>query len=140
MPPIITDASGRPVEKIMAPVHVNFTYDILGNATDAYGWIADGNYELVSCIFRPRVAGTDGGAVTATIKKAPSATAIASGTDMLAASANLKGAADTNQSIALSATAAARRVAAGDAVGPDFTGTLTSATGTITLVFVPLAS
>ena len=95
--------------------------------------------QLVSAILRPTVVGSDGGAVTGLIRKVDSGTALASGTAMTAAG-DLKGTANTNQVLALSATAAANEVAAGQTVGPDYTGTTTAAIGTWTLVFIAKAN
>ena len=88
---------------------------------------------------RVQVAGTDGGAVTAAFWKAPSGTALASGTAQLASgSLNLKGTAATNQTMTLSATPADRTYAAGDAFGTVYTGTTTAAIGGGTAVFAVL--
>jgi hypothetical protein len=79
-------------------------------------------------------AGSDGGAVTAMIEKVPSGTAIGSGTDVLASALNLKSTANTNAAGTLHGTAGNLALAAGDALAVDFTGTLTAATGVITVV------
>ena len=85
---------------------------------------------------RIEVAGTDGGAVTAIIKKAASATAITAGTALHTGSIDLKGAAATNQALTLDS--AAVEIPAGTAIGIDFTGTLTSAIGLVTVALVPV--
>lgn len=93
-----------------------------------------------ACIVRAHrltvtVAGTDGGAVTAIIRKVPSGTAITGGTTIHSGtnSYNLKGTADTVQVGDLNATASNYTLAAGDSLAVDFTGTLTSATGSLTV-------
>jgi|GEM_PF-3161855 len=86
---------------------------------------------------RVQAAGTDGGAVTATVFKAPSGTAIASGTALHTGTFNLKGTVSTNQTLTLSTTSADLDIAAGDTVGVILTGTLTVATGGITISFTP---
>jgi hypothetical protein len=86
---------------------------------------------------RVEVAGTDGSAVTAVIRKCPSGTAAASGTALHSGSINLKGTAATNQALTLSTTASTLALAAGDALAIDFTGTLTSATGVVTVGMCP---
>ena len=88
---------------------------------------------------RPTVAGTDAGAVTAVIRKVPSGTAITSGTALHSSSFNLKGTANTNQALTLSTTGSNLLLAAGDALAVDFTGTLTSATGSVTVALIPVA-
>jgi hypothetical protein len=85
----------------------------------------------------PTVAGSDGGAVTAAIKKASSTTAIASGTALHSGTFNLKGTADTVQNLTLSTTEAVDIISAGDRIGVDFTGTLTDAVGCITVLLAP---
>ena len=89
---------------------------------------------LLPCL----VVGSDGSAVTAVIKKAPSGTAIASGTALHTGSADLKGTINTNQALTLSATPADLVLAAGDAVGIDCTGTMTAARGVVTVTLEPV--
>lgn len=79
-------------------------------------------------------SGTDGSAVTLMIKKVPSGTAIASGSDCLASTFDLKGTANTKQSGSLHGTPANYTLAVGDALALDFTGTLTDAAGQVTVV------
>lgn len=86
---------------------------------------------------RVEVAGTDASAVTAVIRKCPSGTAIASGTAIHSGSANLKGTAATNQALSLSTTATTVALAAGDALAIAFTGTMTSATGAVSVGLTP---
>jgi hypothetical protein len=97
------------------------------------------NRRVVVKGIRPRVtvAGTDASAVTAVVRKVPSGTAITSGTALHSGSINLKGTADTNQSITLSTTSSDLLMDAGDALAIDFTGTLTSATGVVSVWLVP---
>lgn len=93
---------------------------------------------IVGVTLRVDAAGTDAGAVTVQLRKVPSGTAIASGTAVLSSTLNLKGTANTNQTGALSTTAGVLDVAAGQALALDFTGVLTSATGTITVALCPM--
>lgn len=92
---------------------------------------ADADCEILSVTERHETLGTDGGAVAADIKKASSGTAIAGGTSLLASTFNLKAAINTTQSRSLSAgtLAADRVILAGQCVGIDFVGTMTSVTG-----------
>ena len=92
---------------------------------------ADADCEILSVTERHETLGTDGGAVTADIKKAPSGTAIAGGTSLLASTFNLKAAINTTQSRSRAAgtLAADRVILAGQCVGVDFTGTMTAVTG-----------
>lgn len=81
-----------------------------------------------SIIGRPFVAGT-GGAATAAIWKAPSGTAPISGTAMHSGTFNLVGTINTDQTLTLTTTT----VSAGESVWAVFTGTATSAIGSISI-------
>lgn len=70
---------------------------------------------------------------TGMLEKAPSGTAAASGTDLLASAFAFDATANTNLTPTLTATAADLSLAAGDSIMLDVTGTLTSATGVITV-------
>lgn len=100
-------------------------------------FVATRAYTVKAITARVEVAGTDVGAVTGAIKKAASATAIASGTALHSGTINLKGTAATNQSLTLSTTDTDLDIAAGDAIGIDFTGVLTAATGAVTITLAP---
>jgi hypothetical protein len=75
--------------------------------------------------------------VTASVVKASGTTAITSGTALHSGTYNLKGTANTVQSLTLSTTSGVTALAAGDRIGIDFTGTLTAATGVITVCLAP---
>lgn len=109
--------------------NVNIEYN--ASSVDKVCFVATREYIVKAITGRPTVAGTNGSAVTAVIKKAASATAITSGTALHSSTFNLKGTADTVQ--ALTVTAADARIPAGTAIGIDFTGTLTDATGVVTV-------
>lgn len=85
---------------------------------------------------RPLVVGSDGGAVTAVVKKAASGTAIDAGTALMSDSFNLKATINTNVAGTLSATSTDLDIAAGTAIGVDTTGTMTAARGVITVAYV----
>lgn len=112
-------------------LHKNTAYN--ASSVDTAFMVAHRAMRVESIIGRVTVAGTDGGAVTAVIRKVPSGTAIASGTALHSSTFNLKGTADTNQTLTISTTASDMLLAAGDALAIDFTGTLTSATGVVTV-------
>lgn len=105
------------------------------SSVDKVFFVAARPLRVVSIIARPETAGTDASAVTATIKKAASATAITSGTALHSGTVDLKGTAATNQTLTL--TDSAVEVAAGSAIGIDFSGTLTAAAGVVTVTFAP---
>lgn len=117
---------------------VSFVY---GEATplDQSFFVAMQACQFLGGIVRPLVVGSDGGSVVANLKKVASGTAIASGTALSSTTIDLKGTINTNQNLAITATAADQSLAAGDAVGFDVTGTMTAARGVVTLWFAPLA-
>ncbi len=84
---------------------------------------------------RVEATGTDAGAVTATIVRAVSGTAISAGTALHSGTANLKGTAATNQPLAL--TAGTLDIPAGTAIGVIFSGVMTAASGVIMVAMAP---
>jgi hypothetical protein len=116
-------------------IPINIAYDAA--SVDKVQFVATRAYVVKSITGRPTIAGTDGSAVTAVIKKAASATAITAGTALHSSTYNLKGTADTVQNLTLSTTATDLQIPAGTAIGIDFTGTLTSATGVVTVMLAP---
>jgi len=116
-------------------VSVDIEYN--ASSVDKECFVAQRAYRVVGIAGRVTAAGTDAGAVTAAIKKAASGTAISSGTALHSGTFNLKGTANTNQSLTLSTTSSDLDIAAGNAIGIDFTGTLTTATGVISVLLAP---
>lgn len=108
-----------------------------GTQIDAPFWVAPIACRVVSIVNRPFVVGSDGGAVTAVVKKAASGTAIGSGTLLMADTFDLKATINTNVTGTLTATVADLDIAAGTALGIDYTGTLTAARGTLTVAYIP---
>lgn len=116
-------------------INVNIEYGAA--SVDKVSFVATRAYVVQAITGRPTVAGTDGGAVTAVIKKAASATAITAGTALHSSTFNLKGTADTVQHLTTSTTAGDVNIPRGTCIGIDFTGTLTSATGVVTVSLAP---
>lgn len=116
---------------------VKIDIEYLASSVDKVSFVASRRYIVKAIYGRVEVAGTDASAVTAAIKKAASGTAIASGTALHSGSFNLKGTAAANQVLTLSTTASDLEIPAGTAIGIDFTGTLTSATGVVTVMLLP---
>lgn len=115
------------------PVSFNYTSALVTQSV----FTASRAFRVKSIIGRVRVAGS-GGACTIQFFKAPSATAIGSGTALDNSSTfNIAGSADTNQTITLSSTVATVTLAAGDSIGYVLTGTATSAVGSVTITLVP---
>lgn len=117
-------------------VFASFPYNAA--SVDATFFVATRSMAVKAITCKPTVAGTDGGAVTAVIRKVPDATAIAAGTALHSSTYNLKGTAVTNQALTVSTTASDLVLAAGYALAVDFTGTMTSATGVVTVAMCPV--
>lgn len=100
-------------------------------------FVANRAYVVKAITGRVEVAGTDAGAVSASIKKVASGTAGTSGTALHSGSFNLKGTAATNQALTLSATSGVTSIPAGSALFVDYTGTLTAAVGCISVTLAP---
>lgn len=107
------------------------------SSVDKVFFVADRAYRVHGIRARVTVAGTDGSAVTAAVVKAASGTAIGSGTALHSGTVDLKGTANTNQTLTLSTTSSDLDLAAGDCLAVDFTGTLTAATGAVTVSLAP---
>lgn len=117
-------------------IHFSFPYDAA--SVDRSFVVVPRACKVVKIYANVTVQGSDGGAVTAVAKKAPSGTAIGSGTALQSDTFNLKGTLNTNQTGTLSSTPADLALAAGDKVGVDFTGTMTAAVGVISVWAVPI--
>lgn len=117
---------------------LNKTLVYTATSVDIPFFVASRSYRVKAINWRVEVAGTDGSAVTAVVKKAASGTAITAGTALHSGTANLKGTAATNQALTLSTTDADLIIPAGTCIGVDFTGTLTSATGCVTVALCAL--
>ena len=116
-------------------VAVSIEYN--ASSIDMVAFVATRKYVVQGISGRPTIAGTNGSAVTAQVKKMTGVVAITAGTSLMSSTFDLKGTADTVQSLALSATPADLEIPAGTAIGIDFTGTLTSATGVVTVTLAP---
>lgn len=116
-------------------VNVNIEYN--ASSIDMVAFVATRKYVVQGISGRPTIAGTNGSAVTAQVKKMTGVVAITAGTSLMSSTFDLKGTADTVQSLALSATPADLEIPAGTAIGIDFTGTLTSAVGVVTVTLAP---
>jgi hypothetical protein len=116
---------------------INETTEWVASSVDKVFFVATRPYRVKAISARPTAAGTDSGAVSAVIKKAASGTAITSGTALHSGSIDLKGTANTVQDLTLSTTSTDLDIADGDAIGIDFTGTLTTAAGVVTVTLAP---
>ena len=119
---------------------IQVTSAMLANASlaDQCFFIANRPYQIVGIRQVHSVAGSDGGAVNLQVTKDTGTAAPGAGTDLLTnnsnAGFNLKGTANTVQAGALTATAAALKLAPGDRLSVDFAGTLTAVAGVVVTV------
>lgn len=104
---------------------------------DSPFFVATRPYRVKAITARVEVIGTDGGAVTATVKKAASGVAITAGVALHPVAIDLKAGATVNQPLALAAVAATLEIATGTCIGLDFTGVLTAAVGCVTVSLTP---
>jgi hypothetical protein len=88
---------------------------------------------------RPRVAGSDGSAVSLSFYKAGDGVAVGSGTLLHSGSYNMKGTADTFQHLTLVTDPTVLTLNKGDAIGFVLTGTATAAVGVINVFVEPLS-
>jgi hypothetical protein len=122
------------------PDSLALSFVLVAASVDQVAFIADGPYEVIAAREVHETAGTDGSAVTLDIKKVTGTTAGASGTTVLASTFDLKSTAKTvvtkNGASGLTATLADRRLAAGDRLYLDFTGTLTALVGGMVTIYL----
>lgn len=126
--PAAFGASGKPLEVGNSFV-VTYRY---GAATEADGPIFTAPRACRLLAVKVRILGTAAGA-TGMLEKAATTVAAGSGTDLLAATFAFDATANSVLTPALTTTTADTSLAAGDSIMLDVTGTLTSATGVITL-------
>ncbi|NBQ67420.1 MAG: hypothetical protein EBU46_00770 [Nitrosomonadaceae bacterium] len=109
-----------------------------GTTADGAFYIANRPMEVVAIREVHSTAGSDGSAVNVQVVKDTGTNAPGAGTDLLtnnsSAGFNLKGTANTVQTGTLTATAASKKLAAGDRLSLDFAGTLTAVAGVVVTV------
>lgn len=117
---------------------VSYAYGV--TPIDTVFMVASRALKVLAIRCRPLVVASG---ATLLVKKAPSATAIASGTALhtenTATGFLLDGTTNVNQSATLSTVAGVVNLAAGDSLGIDVSGTTTNATGVVTVDYVHLA-
>jgi len=96
-------------------------------------FIANRPYLILEVIERHETAGSDGGVVTLMLKRVPSGTAPASGTDILSAGISLKATANTNQ---VGTIGQVKTLQSGDSLSLVTTGTLTALVGVTVYVLL----
>lgn len=124
-----TTAINTSIAALTVPL-VSFPYT--ADAVDQAIFTASGGWVLTSVVLTPTVAGTGDGSATVMVKLCDSAEAPASGDAMLNSTLDLEGTIHTPQAGALT-TYTGVSVPNGKIVALDFTGTLTSSVGSITL-------
>jgi hypothetical protein len=136
-------ADGDILRVLLLPSDVDrvfLTVPIAAASVDTWAFIADRAYTVNSIKEVHTVAGSDGSAVTLDVRKitadatAPGAAAGATVKELLTTAFDLKSTANTPVTGTLTATAADLNLAAGDRIGFNFAGTLTSLAGGLVLV------
>ena len=112
------------------------THYIASSVADVQFFTAPVKCEVVAVREVHAVAGDDAGAVTGTIRRCQGTEAATAGDNLLSATINLKGTALTEQTPALTATAADLILEAGNRLSLDVTGTTTTLAGVILTVLL----
>jgi hypothetical protein len=116
------------------------THYIAGTVADVQFWTAPVKCEVVGVREVHTVAGTDGSAVTGTIRRCQGTEAATAGDDLLGdTKLDLKGTALTEQAPALTATNGNLVLEAGNRLALDVTGTTTALAGVILTVLLKRA-
>src|SRR4051794_16144642 len=117
-------------------VAVSYKWNAANLAVDSSFFVADRSYTIVSCIVRVDTVGSNGSPVTCQIRKAASGTAGTSGTVIHSSTGDLKGTANTNQTLTLSTTPSDLNLPSGSCLYFDLTGTSTAAIGSVTVTLI----
>lgn len=110
---------------------IRFVMNATAGVVDQCFWISDGVYEVVSASEIHSTAGSDASAVTLDITKETGTTAPAAGVSIIASTFNLKGTANTLQTVAASSTPANTLIGVGDRVSINVTGVTTALAGVV---------
>ena len=106
----------------------------VGGTADAAFYVANRPMQIVAIREVHSTAGSDAGAVTLAVFKETTTGAPASGVTAQSGTFNMKGTANTVQAATLSATVANTKLAAGDRLSANFTGTTTALAGVVVTV------
>lgn len=104
------------------------------NVVDDCFFVANESYEIVAITESHDAVGTHSSAVALQVVKDTSTNAPGAGTDLLSTAFDLKAAANTVQSGALTATSSALVLAKGDRLSLDYAGTVTAVSGVVVSV------
>ena len=127
------------VFEVSTEQYITATHYIASSVADVQFFTAPVKCTVVEVREVHAVAGSDGSAVTATIRRCQGTEAATAGDDLLSASINLKGTALTEQLPALTTTTADLTLSAGDRLSLDVTGTTTAVAGVILTVLLKRA-
>ena len=117
--------------------YLTATHYISGTVADVQFWTAPVDCEVVAVREVHVTAGTDGSAVSGTIRRCQGTEAATAGDDLLGdTKIDFKGTALTEQTPALTATTANLTLEAGDRLSLDVTGTTTALSGVILTVLL----
>lgn len=124
-------------EGLIGAVSVSYVY---GDVTpiDMPFFVADRQYLLLALNLRPIVAGTDGSAVTAVVRKPGSGIAPSGGSGLQSSTFNLKGTINVNQSATLVANTATLTLSTAEALAFVITGVPTAARGVLSALLLPV--
>jgi hypothetical protein len=133
-----TELAGVVIEVSLAPAGTSLAivYNLAANGdlVDQHFFVANRDYRVMAIRQVHSTLGTNGSAVTLDVKKSTSTQAAASGTTMLSATFDMKASINTVRLGTLTSTEADLRLAPGDRISIDYTGTLTALAGVVVVV------
>lgn len=132
----VVDADKLIVGEVIVPQYWDFNVPVSATSTDTNIFIATNNWQVVAVSEVHAVAGDNGGAVTAVIRKTNSTGAPSAGVVVTAGTFDLKGTANTIQSgvVRSGADAWVTKVNSTERLTLDVTGTLTTLAGGVVTV------
>jgi hypothetical protein len=133
-----TELAGVVIEVSLAPagtsIAIVYNLNANGDLVDQHFFVANRDYRVMAIRQVHSTAGTNGSAVTLDVKKSTSTQAAASGTTMLSTTFDMKASINTVRLGTLTSTDADLRLAPGDRMSIDYTGTLTALAGVVVVV------
>jgi hypothetical protein len=108
------------------------TETVLAASVDNTIFTANEDYQVTGVVYTPTIAGT-GGAATFVVRKCTGTQLPSAGTAVHSGTANMVGTINTPQTLTLSTTTSELQLTSGDRLAVDFTGTMTSVVGRLTV-------
>lgn len=117
------------LERDRATGNISYSQPVNADVADGVFYVANRPWRVAAVRTIFSTAGNDAGAVNVMVKKQTGTQAPDAGVNVLSASVDLKGTANTVVASTLTSTAADKELAVGDRLSADFTGVLTALAG-----------